>query len=249
MEAGAVLVAWLPAEVVDLRQETPAARTLVLGVPGWPGHRAGQHVLLRLTAEDGYQAQRSYSLASPPGREPLELTVQRLDGGELSPFLTEELAVGDRVEVGGPLGGYFVWDAAMGGPLLLVAGGAGMVPLMSMLRHRGACGARGVAARLLYSCRTWEEVLYRRELQQMAADDPGLELWWTLTRGRQPGPGVLTGRVGPSLLARVAWPARQQALAYVSGPGGFVEMVADGLVALGYPAERIRTERFGPSGP
>jgi len=235
---------WAAAEVVDLVPETPRARTIVLDVPGWPGHRPGQHVDVRLTAEDGYQAQRSYSIASAPENGRLELTVERIEDGEVSPYLVDELAAGDRFELRGPVGGYFVWDASLGGPLLLVAGGSGIVPLMAMLRHHAAVGS-GVPARLLYSSRALEDVMYREELERL----PGpVEVALTLTRAQPTGWTGYARRIDGELLREVVWPAAEHPLAFVCGPTAFVETVARELVALGYEPARVKTERFGPSG-
>jgi ferredoxin-NADP reductase len=237
---------WRLAEVAAVREETPRTRSLDLEVPGWPGHLAGQHVDVRLTAEDGYQAQRSYSIASPPAAELLGITVERIDDGEVSPYLCDELRPGDRLELRGPIGGYFVWEPGLGGPLLLVAGGSGVVPLAAMLRQR-ALAAGGVPARLLYSSRSLEDVIYRRELDDLAAD-PDLRVVHTLTRSQPPGWRGHRRRIDGELLAEVAWPATARPLAYVCGPTRLVESVAGGLVALGYGADRVRTERFGPTG-
>jgi ferredoxin-NADP reductase len=219
--------------------ETPTVRTLVLDVPGWSGHRAGQHVDVRLTAEDGYQAERSYSLASPPGEAPA-LTVERLEDGEVSPYLVDEVVAGDRFELRGPIGGYFVWEAdGSPDPLLLVAGGSGVVPLMAMLRHRADVGSE-VPAKLLYSARTLEDVIYREELDQV-----GAEVALTLTREQPPGWTGYARRVDAELLREVAFPPEQNPRVFVCGPTTFVEAVADALVALGHRPGRIRTERFG----
>jgi ferredoxin-NADP reductase len=215
----------------------------VLDVPGWPGHRAGQHVDVRLTAEDGYRAERAYSIASAPG-EPVAITVERLDDGEVSPYLTEVLEPGDAIELRGPIGGYFVWEPADGGPLLLVAGGSGIVPLMAMLRERRASGS-DVPARLLYSSRALADVIYRAELEENAG---GVEVVHTLTRERPPGWTGHARRVDQAMLGEVAWPAERDPLAFVCGPTGFVEVAASGLVALGYPPQRVKTERFGATG-
>jgi ferredoxin-NADP reductase len=247
---GAVLerLSWRLGRVVDARPETPRTRTLRLQVPGWPGHRPGQHVDVRLTAEDGYQAQRSYSIASAPEGERLDLTVERIDDGEVSPYLCDELQPGDRLELRGPIGGYFVWEPASGGPLLLVAGGSGVVPLMAMLRQRAAADGGRVPVRLLYSSRSLEEVIYREELDRLAGDGGGLQVVHTLTRSRPPGWSGHTRRIDAELLAEVAWPPASQPLAYVCGPTRLVEAVANGLVGLGYQPARVRTERFGPTG-
>lgn len=235
---------WLVAEVADTVTETARVRTLVLDVPGWPGHRAGQHVDVRLTAEDGYQAERSYSLASAPGDPPV-LTVERLDDGEVSPYLVDEAAPGDRFELRGPIGGYFVWDPEHGRtPLLLVAGGSGVVPLMAMLRHRAASRS-SVPTRLLYSSRTDEDVIYRAALEELARRDDGLEVVHTLTRQQPQGWTGYSRRVDAELLRDVAFTPEQEPCAYVCGPTTFVETVANGLVALGHKAGHIRTERFG----
>jgi ferredoxin-NADP reductase len=233
---------WLVAEVVQLVPETERVKSLVLDVPDWPGHVAGQHVDVRLTAEDGYQATRSYSIASPPEDERIVITVERLDDGEVSPYLVDEVVSGDRLELRGPIGGYFVWHADLGGPLLLLAGGSGVAPLMSMLRHRGAARVE-VPARLLYSARSLDEVLYRDELERIDAD-----VRLTLTRSQPPGWTGYGRRVDRAMLAEVAWPPADEPLAFVCGPTRFVEAVASELVALGYEGSRVKTERFGPTG-
>jgi len=234
---------WQTATVDSVRDETPTVRTIALSVPGWPGHRAGQHVDIRLTADDGYQAERAYSIASAPG-EPLAITVERLEDGEVSPYLTGELRAGDLVEVRGPIGGYFVWEAADGGPLLLLAGGSGIVPLRSILRYLAQAGS-SVPVRLLYSSRSWDDVIYRSELD--GAPD-GVSVVYALTRSQPPGWTGYARRVDQPMLAEVAWPAAQMPLAYVCGPTSFVEATAAGLVGLGYPAGRVKTERFGATG-
>jgi ferredoxin-NADP reductase len=234
---------WQVANVEQVVDETPRVRTIVLDVPDWPGHRAGQHLDIRLTAEDGYRAEREYSIASAPD-EPVAITVERLEDGEVSPYLTEELRPGDGLELRGPIGGYFVWDPEDGGPLLLVAGGSGVVPLRAMLRHRQRSGS-DAPIRLLYSSRTLGDVIYRRELDQ-AAD--GVEALYTLTREQPPGWAGHARRVDTGLLGEVAWPADDGALAFVCGPTSFVETVAAGLVELGYPPARVKTERFGATG-
>ena len=226
-----------------VEEETPSARTIALDVPGWAGHRAGQHVDIRLTAEDGYRAERAYSIASAPG-EPPAITVELLEDGEVSPYLVEVVREGDEFEVRGPIGGYFVWGPEDGGPLLLLAGGSGVVPLRAMLRHRRLSGS-DVPARLVYSSRTLEDVIYREEL---AEDDPGRDVVLTLTRAWPPDWGGRTGRVDAELLADVAWPAGDGAQAFVCGPTSFVESVAAGLVELGYDPGRVKTERFGATG-
>jgi ferredoxin-NADP reductase len=236
-------LSWQIANVDAVVDETSRVRTLVLDVPDWQGHQAGQHLDVRLTAEDGYRAERSYSIASGP-HEPVAITVERLDDGEVSPYLTEELRPGDALELRGPVGGYFVWSARDGGPLLLVAGGSGIVPLRAMLRERRRSGSE-VPARLLYSSRSPGDVIYRAELDQLT---DGVEVVQTLTREQPEGWTGYARRVDAKLLGEVAWPAEQGPLAFVCGPTSFVESVADGLVALGYPPARVKTERFGPTG-
>jgi len=238
---------WRLGEVVETRPETPRTRSIVLAVPEWEGHLAGQHVDVRLTAEDGYQAQRSYSIASEPEERRLVLTVERLDDGEVSPYLVDELRVGDRLELRGPIGGYFTWTAGDGGPLLLVAGGSGVVPLMAMVRHRVAAGA-DAPVRLLYSSRAHDEVIYRDELERLGRTAPGIEIVHTLTRGRPPGWRGYDRRIDREMLAEVAWPATERPRAFVCGPTRLVENVATELVALGYEPARVKTERFGPTG-
>jgi ferredoxin-NADP reductase len=237
---------WQPAELVEAIDETPRARTLVFDVPDWMRHHAGQHLDVRLTAEDGYRAERSYSIASAPG-EPLAITVERLDDGEVSPYLVDELRPGDRIELRGPVGGYFVWEPDRGGPIFLAAGGSGVVPLMSMARTRALENAH-VPARLLYSARTLDEVIYREELERLSAEQPELDVVYTLTRGQPEGWTGYARRVDAELLAETAWPAGESPLAYVCGPTNFVEAVAQGLVELGYAPERVKTERFGATG-
>jgi ferredoxin-NADP reductase len=235
---------WQVAAARSLTDETPTVRTIELEVPDWAGHRAGQHLDVRLTADDGYVAERSYSLASAPG-EPVAITVERLDDGEVSPYLTEDLRAGDEIEIRGPIGGYFVWpwqDAASS--LLLVAGGSGVVPFRSILRHRAEIGST-TPTRLLYSARSLPDVVYRAELDAMR---DGVEVIYALTRQQPPGWTGLSGRVNDAKLREVAWPSSQQPIAYVCGPTAFVENVASGLVGLGYPADRIKTERFGGVG-
>jgi ferredoxin-NADP reductase len=228
--------------------ETPRVKTLVLAVPGWPGHRAGQHVDVRLTAADGYQAQRSYSIASPPeDADQVALTVERLEDGEVSPYLVDTLAAGDQLELRGPVGGYFVWEAELGGPLLLVAGGSGICPLMAMLRHRAATGSR-VPTRLLYSSRSLADVIYKPELDRVAGQADGLEVVHTLTRSQPPGWSGYSRRIDRDMLAEVGFAAEQRPLCMVCGPTPLVEAVARTLVELGHPPDRVKTERFGPTG-
>jgi ferredoxin-NADP reductase len=238
---------WRLGEVVGVIAETPRVRSIRLAVPEWPGHRPGQHVDVRLTAEDGYQAQRSYSIGSAPEAEHVELTVERLDEGEVSPYLVDELRIGDLLELRGPIGGYFVWEARTGGPLFLVAGGSGVVPLMAMLRHRAAVGS-SAPARLLYSSRTLEDVIYARELERLAASGEGLGVVHTLTR-RQPADWTgYDRRIDAEMLAEAGWPAEDNPAVYVCGPTPLVEAVATTLVDLGHEPARIKTERFGPTG-
>jgi ferredoxin-NADP reductase len=232
--------------VVELVDETSRVRSIVVELPNWHGHRAGQHVDIRLTAEDGYQAQRSYSIASSPEDATLVLTVERLDDGEVSPYLAEELRIGDELELRGPIGGYFVWEHAQGGPLLFVAGGSGVVPFRSMLRHWSSSGG-DVPVRLVYSARSWGDVIYRDELLGHAAQEM-VDVRFTLTREWPEGWSGHRGRVDRALVDEVAWPVQDESLTYVCGPSGFVEAVAEALVQSGQAANRIRTERFGPTG-
>jgi ferredoxin-NADP reductase len=239
---------WQQAEVINTQMETARTRSIQLAVPSWPGHRPGQHVDVRLTAEDGYQAERSYSIASPPEEAPrVTLTVERLDDGEVSPYLTEDLRIGDKLELRGPIGGYFVWEARLGGPLLLVAGGSGIVPLMAMLRHRAAAASL-VSTRLLYSSRSLEDVIYRDELDHLMKSSTMLDVVQTLTRKQPSGWTGHTGRIDTQMLREVAWPVEQHPLAFICGPTPFVETAAASLVELGYEPVRIKTERFGPTG-
>jgi len=235
---------WRRAELVDRRDETPSAVTLVLGVPGWPGHLAGQHVDVRLTADDGYSTQRSYSLAAPDHGARIELTVQVVDDGEVSPFLARDLAVGDPVELRGPVGGWFVWQP--GGPqrVLLLAGGSGVVPLMAMVRARHESGA-AVPMHLVYSVRTPGDVFYAAELQQRADQDDGLRVTLVHTRRAPAGSGRAAHRLGAADLAALVWPATEAVVTFVCGPTAFVDAVSDALVGLGYDASAIRTERYG----
>jgi ferredoxin-NADP reductase len=238
---------WQLGQVVAIVDETQRTQSLLLDVPNWPGHTAGQHVDVRLRAEDGYQAQRSYSIASPPEERQVVLTVDRLDDGEVSPYLTDVLQVGDQLELRGPIGGYFTWQVASGGPLLLIGGGSGIVPLMAMLRHRAAHKST-VPARLLYSSRAFEEIIYRQELAQLAEADPTLMVTHTLTRRQPPDWTGYRRRIDRAMLAEVVWPPSAQPQAFVCGPTSLVESVASALVELGHEALRVKTERFGPSG-
>jgi len=239
---------WQIATVKAVRTETPEVKTLTLTLPGWTPHRPGQHYDVRLTAEDGYSTQRSYSIASEPERTgEIDITVERIADGEVSPYLDDTVVVGDRFEVRGPIGGYFVWDKLVGGPLLLVAGGSGIVPLMAMLRHRAAAGVEN-PARLLYSARTYEQIIYGLELETLAKKD-GLAISYTLTRSQPAGWKGYTRRIDDAMLKEVSAPLGRDALAYICGPTALVEVAADGLERVGLATERIRTERFGPSGP
>jgi ferredoxin-NADP reductase len=239
-------LSWQLATVSALIDETPDVRSIELEPPAWAGHRAGQHVDVRLTAEDGYQAQRSYSIASAPEDERLVLTVERLAGGEVSPYLVGELRPGDKLELRGPVGGYFVWEEVLGGPLFLVGGGSGVVPLRAILRHHRAVGST-VPARLLYSARTLDDVIYHDELAQFS-DDDGVEIHFTLTRTQPEGWRGYGRRIDPELLEEVSWQPGERPLVYVCGPTSFVETAASALVGLGHEPTRIRTERFGPTG-
>ena len=236
---------WRVAEVVKVVPETPRVKTIAFDVPGWPGHRAGQHVDVRLTAEDGYQAQRSYSIASVPDGTRVDLTIERLQDGEVSPYLTDELRPGDRIELRGPVGGWFVWEPAQGGPLLLVAGGSGVVPLMAMIRARTAAGSNA-DTRLLFSSRSWEDVIYRDELERLRGD--GLTVVHTLTRSQPSGWTGYARRVDAEMLAEVGPSPAELPGVYVCGPTPFVEAVAEALVQLGHEPHRVKTERFGPTG-
>ena len=228
---------WTVATVAEVVPETSEAVTIALDVPGWPGHAAGQHVDLRLTAEDGYQAERSYSIASGPNNGKLELTVELIEDGEVSPYLVGELQHGDSFELRGPIGGWFAWEPLEGGPLLLVGGGSGVVPLRSMLRARPA----DVPARLIYSARTLEDVIYRDELEALGDDV-------VLTLTREQREGFRAGRVDADLLREAGFSPEQMPRIFVCGPTPFVESVASELVGLGHAPDRVKTERFGPTG-
>jgi ferredoxin-NADP reductase len=238
---------WRLAEVIEAVAETPRTKGLSLEVPEWEGHKAGQHVDVRLTAEDGYQAQRSYSIASAPEDERLMLAVDRLDDGEVSPYLTDVLMAGDKLELRGPIGGWFTWEAEEGGPLLLVGGGSGVAPLMAIIRHRAAVGS-DAPCRLLYSSRSYEEIIYREELERLASWDGSLEVFHTLTRSKPEGWTGYDRRVDAEMLEEAGWSPDGTPLVFVCGSTSFVEVVADALVGLGHDAGRVKTERFGPTG-
>ncbi|HJR86834.1 MAG TPA: ferredoxin reductase [Acidimicrobiia bacterium] len=240
-------LSWLLADVVELIPETPRVKSIRLRVPGWPGHLPGQHVDLRLTAEDGYQAQRSYSIANPPAGENVTITVELVTNGEVSSYVHEELRVGDRMELRGPIGGYFVWEPARGGPLQLVGGGSGLVPLMAMARSLGDAEA-AVPARMLVSARTQEDLIYRQELSRLPTELPDLRIDYTLTRSQPDDWKGYDRRVDRAMLGETTFDADQNPLIFVCGPTGFVETVANILRELGHSAEQIRTERFGPTG-
>jgi ferredoxin-NADP reductase len=234
---------WQLARVVGVAPETGRTKTIVLEAPNWAGHRAGQHVDVRLTAEDGYQAQRSYSIASAPEDEHLMLTVEEIDEGEVSPYLTEELRAGDELELRGPIGGWFVWEGSEGGPLLLFGGGSGVVPLRAMLRHRVAA-SNPTPARLVYSARSLADVIYRDELQ---ASGDGVEVHFALTRSWPEDWTGHRGRVDDALLDAVTWAPSETPAIYICGPNGFVEAISRQMVARGHSPGRVKTERFGPT--
>jgi ferredoxin-NADP reductase len=240
---------WRLATVVAVREETPSVKTIACRLPEWRGHRAGQHVDVRLTAEDGYQAERSYSIASAAAEEPaqMEITVERIANGEVSSFLTGELRVGDTFEIRGPIGGYFTWLPNTQAPLMLIAGGSGVVPLMSMLRTRDRSANRGPAA-LLYSARKRDALIYQAELDRLAAKGDGLTVTYTLTRECPADWQGETGRVDEGMLKTHAIRADRRPVAFVCGPTLFVEAVAEQLLRLGYSEAAIKTERFGPTG-
>ncbi len=238
---------WQVAEVQELIDETPRVRTLVLDVPGWTGHRPGQHVDIRLTGEDGYQAQRSYSIASAPETKFLAITVERIEEGEVSPYLAHEVRPGDRFELRGPIGGYFVWTAATGGPLFLIAGGSGVAPLMAMLRHRAAAQSSAPAL-LLYSSRTFDDIIYRDELDSLVARGDGLTVVHTLTRAQPPGWTGLARRIDATMLKDVGFSPQEQPHIFICGPTSLVESAGRALAGLGHARNLIKTERFGPTG-
>ena len=240
-------LSWAVAEVVAIREETPRVKTLSLAVADWAGHRAGQHADIRLTAEDGYQAQRSYSISSPPEALHVELTVETIEDGEVSPYLTGEARAGDKFELRGPIGGFFVWSAAMPGPLVLIAGGSGVAPFISMLRHRAATGHPHPAI-LVYSSRNFDDIIYREELDALSRDDPSLRVVHTLTRAQPADWSGYRRRIDAAMLAETGIAALDGANIFICGPTGMVEGAAQALIGLGVDARRIKTERFGPSG-
>ena len=233
--------------MVELVRETPRVASLFLNLPDWQGHNAGQHVDVRLTAEDGYQAQRSYSIASAPEDSRIAITVERLEDGEVSPYLVGEVKVGDKVELRGPIGGYFVWNAETSSPLLLVAGGSGIVPLMAMIRHRSAAGSKA-PARLLYSLRTVDDIIYKEELDRVASSGDGVTVSYTLTREHPSGWSGYARRIDREMVREVAWPKEPGPMVFICGPTSFVESAAGLLVDLGYDPLSIKTERFGATG-
>ncbi|HEY4279457.1 MAG TPA: ferredoxin reductase [Conexibacter sp.] len=236
---------WKLSDVVEIVAETPRAKTIWFDIPDWPGHRAGQHVDVRLTAENGYQAERSYSIASAPNGTRIALTVARVEDGDVSPFLCDDLRPGDRIELRGPLGGYFAWEPDQGGPLFLVADGSGVAPLMAMIRLRAATQSETDAC-LLLSSRSWADIIYREELERLSGD--GLTVVHTLTPSQPPGWTGYERSVDAQMLAAVGPPPAARPRAYISGPTPFVELVANALVELGHSPDRIRTEHFGPTG-
>lgn len=239
---------WQIASIRNIKPETPKVKSFTLTLPGWMRHRAGQHYDIRLTAEDGYQAQRSYSIASEPEREgEVDITVERIDDGEVSTYLHDVAIPGDRIEVRGPIGGYFVWEATMDEPLLLIAGGSGVVPLMSMLRHRVAAGARNPTS-LLYSSRTFEDIIYYEELEKLRTSNNGLQIFHALTRTQPAGWKGYARRIDPEMLREVAQPLGRSLQVFICGPTLLVEAAANALVKVGVRSDQIRTERFGPTG-
>lgn len=238
---------WLVATVVEIIEENPTVRSIVLECPGWPGHLAGQHIDIRLTADDGYQAQRSYSIASPADDERVTITVETVEDGEVSPFLVTELIVGDRIEIRGPIGGYFVWRPTMSSPLLLLGGGSGVVPLMAMIRERVRSEST-VPVQYLASARTFERLIYVDELSRVSSSDETVGVLHTLTRSHPDGWAGLTRRVDSEMLAIPGFMPEDSPDVFICGPTGFVEAVATILVDMGHEPGRLRTERFGPSG-
>ena len=239
---------WQLASVKEIKLETTNVKTFTLALPMWMRHRAGQHYDIRLTAEDGYQAQRSYSIASEPERaDEVDITVERIDDGEVSTYMHEVLLPGDRIEVRGPIGGYFVWEAGVQEPLLLIAGGSGVVPLMAMIRHRAAAGARNPTA-LLYSSRSLEDIIYYNELESLRSADNGLQIFHTLTRSQPPGWKGYARRIDQSMLREAVQPLGRSVHVFICGPTLLVEAAANELVKIGIRSDQVRTERFGPTG-
>lgn len=238
---------WRTAGVREIIEETPRVRTLALDIPDWPGHRPGQHVDIRLTSDDGYQAQRSYSISSAPEAAHLFVTVERIEEGEVSPYLASEVRIGDRFEIRGPIGGHFVWSAAMTEPLFLIAGGSGVAPLMAMLRHRAAAGNKNPAL-LIYSSRSLTDIIYRKELEQLAAKADGLKVVHTLTRQQPAGWNGEKKRIDREMLSRTGFPPNERPRIFICGPTQLVESAARSLIELGHNETMIKTERFGPTG-
>ncbi len=239
---------WQIATITHIKTETARAKSFTLALPNWMPHRAGQHYDLRLTAQDGYQVERSYSIASEPERAgQVDLTIEKIEDGEVSPYMHEVVVVGDQVEVRGPIGGYFVWDASMREPLLLIGGGSGVVPLMSMLRHRAAAHA-SAPTHLLYSSRALDDVIYYDELETLRAQMDGLKVFHTLTRSHPENWNGYTRRIDADMLREVAAPLGKNVRVFICGPTALVENAANGLVQIGIPASSVKTERFGPSG-
>ncbi|HTA38784.1 MAG TPA: ferredoxin reductase, partial [Candidatus Acidoferrales bacterium] len=237
----------LVGSVVDIRQESATARTLALSVPDWPGHQAGQHVDVRLTASDGYQAVRSYSIASAPDADRIELTVEQLPDGEVSPYLAQTLKAGDKLELRGPIGGWFVWSPAQTEPVQLIAGGSGLVPIMAMMRTRAAAGS-AAPFRLVYSVRQPDALLYAADLAQLSANAGGVSITYAYTRVTPPGWPSPAHRIDAELIRASTFAPQQMPTCYVCGPTAFVEAAADLLTAAGHDPGRIKTERFGPTG-
>ncbi len=241
-------LSWQIASISNIKPETSTVKTFTLTLPAWMRHRAGQHYDIRLTAEDGYQTQRSYSIASEPEREgEVDLTVERIPDGEVSTYLHDVLVPGDRIEVRGPIGGYFVWEASMDGPLLLIAGGSGVVPLMSMLRHRMAAGGKNPTA-LLYSSRRFEDIIYYGELEKLCSGNNRLQVFHTLTRSQPADWKGYARRIDEAMLKDAVKPLGKSAQVFICGPTGMVESAANALVKIGIDSDKIRTERFGPTG-
>ncbi|HLA07592.1 MAG TPA: ferredoxin reductase [Anaerolineales bacterium] len=239
---------WQIASIRDIKPETAKVKSFTLTLPDWVRHRAGQHYDIRLTAEDGYQAQRSYSIASEPEREgEVDITVERISDGEVSTYLHDVLVPGDRIEARGPIGGYFVWEATMTEPLLLIAGGSGVVPLMSMIRHRAAAGTKSPTS-LLYSSRNFEDIIYYNELEKLRSADSGLQIFHTLTRSQPAGWKGYARRIDQDMLKEVAGPLGRSVKVFICGPTLLVEAAANTLVKIGIKSDQIRTERFGPTG-